>query len=74
MDVLKNSIRGYEIRKEIFALFCLTVIAIVAMLKLADPENIVINIILVIASFGGGYAMGSATRRAADPSAESGNK
>ncbi|MFA7520453.1 hypothetical protein [Shewanella sp.] len=48
--------KGYEIREKIAALFCLTTIAIVAMGRLTDPENIVINVVVAIAAFisGGG--------------------
>jgi hypothetical protein len=48
----------YQVRERIFALFCVTVIAIVAMLKLDDPENIIINIVLVIGAFAAGRADG----------------
>lgn len=44
------------VREKIAALFCVTVIAILCILKLADPENIIINIIVAISSFIGGEA------------------
>lgn len=45
-----------EVREKIAALFCLTVIALVAMGTIGDPENIVINVVVAIAAFisGGG--------------------
>jgi len=45
-----------HVRERIFALFCLTIIAIVSMYQISDPENIVINIIVGICSFVGGVA------------------
>ena len=45
-----------EVREKIVALFCLTVIAIIAMVRVADPENIVINVIVGICGFIGGVA------------------
>ena len=49
--------KGTEIREKIAALFCLTIIAIVAMMKLPDSTNVVINVVVAIAAFisvGGG--------------------
>ena len=48
--------KGTEIREKIAALVCLTAIALVAMGRLTDPENIVINVVVAIAAFisGGG--------------------
>lgn len=40
-----------DVREKIVALFCLTVIAIVAMARITDPENIVINVVVAIAAF-----------------------
>lgn len=51
-----------QVREKIVALFSLTVIAIVAMMRLSDPENIVINIVVAIASF----VAGSSMKRKAD--------
>ena len=53
-----NRVASYQVRERIFALFCVTVIAIVAMYKLTDPENIIINIVLVIGAFAAGRADG----------------
>ena len=53
--------KGYGVREKIAALFCLTVIAIVAMAKIDDPTNIVINVVVAIAAFisgGGGKRQG----------------
>ena len=46
-----------EIREKIVALFCLTAIAIVAMMRLDDPENIIVNVVVAIAAFVTGAAM-----------------
>lgn len=48
--------KAYEVREKIVALVCLTTISIVAMVKVADPENIVINVIVGICGFIGGVA------------------
>ena len=52
--------KGYGVREKIAALFCLTVIAIIAMTRIAEPENIVINVVVAIAAFisGGGARQG----------------
>ena len=49
--------KGTEVREKIVALFCLTIIAIVAMIKLDDPENIIVNVVVAIAAFVTGSAM-----------------
>lgn len=48
--------KGIPVREKIAALVCLTAIAMVAMAKLPDPENVVINVVVAIAAFisGGG--------------------
>jgi hypothetical protein len=51
--------KGMEVREKIAALVCLTAIAMVAMGRLSDPENIVVNIVVAISAF----VTGSATRR-----------
>jgi hypothetical protein len=53
-----DKIASYQVRERIFALFCVTVIAVVAMYKLSDPENIIINIVLVIGAFAAGRSDG----------------
>jgi hypothetical protein len=53
--------KGHEVREKIAALVCLTAIALVAMGRLDDPENIVINVVVAIAAFisgGGGQRRG----------------
>lgn len=40
-----------QVRERIAALLCLTAIAMIAMMRLTDPENIVINIIVAISGF-----------------------
>lgn len=62
----KERILSGQIRERIFALFCLTVIALVAMFRLSDPENIIINIIVGITSFVGGVAVGNSRRKEDD--------
>lgn len=47
----KIAAQGSGVRIQIFALFCLTAIAIVSLMKLTDPENIIINVIIAIGSF-----------------------
>lgn len=63
MTDLRDKVSTEGVRVKIFALFCVTVIALVALLKLTDPENIIINIIVAIGSFLGG---GEAERRRMD--------
>jgi hypothetical protein len=55
-----------EHRVKVFCVFCLATIAIVAMFKLADPENIVINVVVAICSFTGGAAVGASMRRSSE--------
>jgi hypothetical protein len=50
-DDPKSKIAGYQVRERIFALLCITSIAIVSMWRLDDPENIIINIIVAISGF-----------------------
>jgi len=54
--------KSIEVREKILALLCLTLIAIFAMLRITDPENIVVNIIVAIGSF----ISGSASARRTD--------
>jgi hypothetical protein len=56
IEDMKERIACSQIRQGIVALLCLTVIAIVAMARLTDPENIVINVIVGIGCFAGGVA------------------
>lgn len=65
----KISTAANQVRERIFALFCLTVIAMLAMYKLTDPENIIINVIVGICSFVGGVA--SERMRKGDPPKDS---
>jgi hypothetical protein len=46
-----EAMKGYGVREKIAALFCLTVLAIVAMVKLDDPTNVVTNIVVGICAF-----------------------
>ena len=59
--------KGMEVREKIAALICLTAIAMVAMSSIADPENIVINVVVAIAAFISG---GGGSRKADHPGAE----
>ena len=49
--------RNFEVREKILALICLTLIAVLAMFWLTDPENIIVNIIVAIGSFISGTSM-----------------
>ena len=49
MNELKG--RVSQVREKIAALVCLTAIAMVAMARLDDPQNVVINIVVAIAAF-----------------------
>lgn len=60
--MIADSSKGWQIRKEVVALLCLTVISIVAMVRLTDPENIVINVVVAITSFVGGVGVGTIRR------------
>jgi hypothetical protein len=42
----RPTMKGLEVREKILAIICLTAIAIFAMMRLTDPENIVVNIIV----------------------------
>ena len=50
---LKERVACAQIRVSILALVCLVAIAVVAMVRLDDPENIIINIVLVISGIAG---------------------
>jgi len=54
--------KAIEVREKILALLCMTIIAVFAMMRLTDPENIVVNIIVAIGSF----ISGSASARRTD--------
>ena len=56
VEEVKQKLTAYQIREKIAAIFCLTIIAIVAIMKLSDPENIIINIVVAIAGFVAGAA------------------
>ncbi len=55
----KVQIAGIQVRQGVAALFCLTAIAVVAMFRLSDPENIIINIVIAI----GSYKLGQSDER-----------
>lgn len=55
--------KGSEIREKIVALMCLTSIAMVAMVKLSDPENIVINVVVGICAFISGSVVSNKKHR-----------
>jgi len=40
----------FQFRERIFAMGCLTIIAIGSLLKMSDPENILVNVIIAIAA------------------------
>jgi len=54
--------KSIEVREKILALLCMTIIAVFAMLRLTDPENVVVNVIVAIGSF----ISGSASARRTD--------
>ena len=56
--------KAIEVREKILALLCMTIIAVFAMLRLTDPENVVVNVIVAIGSFISGSA---STRRTDAP-------
>jgi hypothetical protein len=60
---------GFEIRDKIAALISLTIIAGIAMFRLDDPENIIVNIVVAIAAFITGTAV-----RKTDPPPTIGSK
>lgn len=60
---IRSIINSNQLREKVMGLFCLTVIAIIAMVRLEDPENILINIIIAIAGI---LNVASSTRRS-DP-------
>ena len=74
MKELSERVLYGQIRVSILALFVLLVIAIVAMTRLQDPENIIINIILVISGIVGvgigGTQQARKTDRTTDPPKE----
>ena len=51
----------FQFREKVVAMLCLTFISITSMFMLADPENIVINVIVAIAAFVSGVAAGRKT-------------
>jgi len=54
IDAMRDRLNGHQVRERIFALFVLGTIAIVAMVQVDDPENVVINIIVAIGAFSAG--------------------
>jgi hypothetical protein len=56
LEDVKQKLVSYQIREKIAAIFCLTTIALVSIVKLSDPENIIINIVVAIAGFVAGAA------------------
>ena len=48
------------IREKVIGILCLTVIALASMVKMDEPENVIINVVVAIAGF---IAGGSAARR-----------
>lgn len=47
------------VREKVIGIFCLTVIALAAMVKMDEPENIIVNIVIAIA----GFLTGSSLRK-----------
>jgi hypothetical protein len=69
-DNLATRLACYQIKTQSFALFCVTIIAIVAMFRLPDPENVLINVIIAIGSFAAGRTDSSQVKRTTDKSIE----
>ena len=46
------------VREKVIGILCLTVIALASMIKMDEPENVIINVVVAIAGFiaGGGGA------------------
>ena len=51
VEEIRRKLTSYQVREKIAAIACLSIIAIVAIMKLSDPENIIINIVVAIAGF-----------------------
>jgi hypothetical protein len=67
MKDLAERVACSQIRVSALALVCLLVIAIVAMSRLPDPENLLINIVLVISGIVGvGIGSASPNKRQTD--------
>ena len=54
------------VREKVIGILCLTVIGLAAMVKMDDPENVVVNIVIAIA----GFLAGSAGIRKPEPPKE----
>lgn len=39
------------VREKVIGVLCLTVIALASMIKMSEPENVIINVVVAIASF-----------------------
>ena len=52
------------VREKVIGVLCLTVIALASMIKMNEPENVIINVVVAIAGF---IAGGSGTRRPEPP-------
>ena len=48
------------VREKVIGILCLTVIALASMIKMNEPENVIINVVVAIAGF---IAGGSPARR-----------
>ena len=48
------------VREKVIGILCLTVIALASMIKMNEPENVIINVVVAIAGF---IAGGTAARR-----------
>lgn len=44
------------VREKVIGVLCLTIIALASMIKMDEPENVIINVVVAIASFIAGSA------------------
>ena len=46
-----EKIKSGMVREKVIGILCLTVIALASMVKMDEPENVIINVVVAIASF-----------------------
>jgi len=66
IENLKERVACAQVRVSILALVCLVIIAGIAMWKLPDSENVIINIVLVISGIAGIATRSSGSERKED--------
>ena len=60
-EVGKPSGNGFKFREKVVAMLCLTFLGAISLLKMDDPENILINVIVAIAAFVSGASVARST-------------